>query len=120
MEERSSSAAGGRGIWPVQSLNYFMADMQAGIGPFRGVFLMRRPLLHDHSAFTEFQGGRGVAGGYGHRRRCDRPRRQCNHARLSAAGFVRWNGHNQAFNHADPADFVAITSVVVHGVMILA
>jgi MFS family permease len=38
MEERSSSA--GRGIWPLQSLNFFMADMQAGIGPFLGVFLL--------------------------------------------------------------------------------
>lgn len=28
-----------RGIWPLQSLNFFMADMQAGIGPFLGVFL---------------------------------------------------------------------------------
>ena len=29
-----------RGIWPLQSLNFFMADMQAGIGPFLGVFLL--------------------------------------------------------------------------------
>ena len=28
-----------RGIWPLQALNFFMADMQAGIGPFLGVFL---------------------------------------------------------------------------------
>ncbi|WP_158990352.1 MFS transporter [Mucilaginibacter sp. L196] len=27
-------------IWPLQSLNFFMADMQAGIGPFLGVFLL--------------------------------------------------------------------------------
>ncbi len=26
-------------LWPLQSLNFFMADMQAGIGPFLGVFL---------------------------------------------------------------------------------
>ncbi|UDL95249.1 MFS transporter [Lichenihabitans sp. PAMC28606] len=26
-------------VWPLQSLNFFMADMQAGIGPFLGVFL---------------------------------------------------------------------------------
>ena len=26
----------GRTIWPLQSLNFFMADMQAGIGPFLG------------------------------------------------------------------------------------
>jgi MFS family permease len=28
------------GIWPLLSLNFFMADMQAGIGPFLGVFLL--------------------------------------------------------------------------------
>jgi hypothetical protein len=27
-----------RGLWPPQSLNFFMADMQAG--PFLGVFLL--------------------------------------------------------------------------------
>ena len=26
-------------IWPLLALNFFMADMQAGIGPFLGVFL---------------------------------------------------------------------------------
>jgi MFS family permease len=40
MEEQSNSSAGVRGIWPLQSLNFFMADMQAGIGPFLGVFLL--------------------------------------------------------------------------------
>jgi MFS family permease len=30
----------GRGIWPLLSLNFFMADMTAGIGPFLGVFLL--------------------------------------------------------------------------------
>lgn len=29
-----------RTIWALQSLNFFMADMQAGIGPFLGVFLL--------------------------------------------------------------------------------
>src|SRR6201992_3943441 len=29
-----------RGLWVLQSLNFFMADMQAGIGPFLGVFLL--------------------------------------------------------------------------------
>jgi MFS family permease len=29
-----------RPIWPLLSLNFFMADMQAGIGPFLGVFLL--------------------------------------------------------------------------------
>jgi predicted MFS family arabinose efflux permease len=32
-----------RGIAALESLNFFMADMQAGIGPFLGVFL----LAHD-------------------------------------------------------------------------
>ena len=31
-----------RGLWPLQALNFFMADMQAGIGPFLGVFLLAR------------------------------------------------------------------------------
>src|ERR1700686_3840650 len=26
--------------WPLLSLNFFMADMQAGLGPFLGVFLL--------------------------------------------------------------------------------
>ena len=29
-----------KAIWPLLSLNFFMADMQAGIGPFIGVFLL--------------------------------------------------------------------------------
>lgn len=33
-------AAAPRGLWPLMSLNFFMADMQAGIGPFLGVFLL--------------------------------------------------------------------------------
>jgi MFS family permease len=36
----SKPQGGGRGVWPLQSLNFFMADMQAGIGPFLGVFLL--------------------------------------------------------------------------------
>jgi MFS family permease len=38
--ERSNSGAARRAIWPLQALNFFMADMQAGIGPFLGVFLL--------------------------------------------------------------------------------
>ncbi len=38
--QSSSSNQGGRTIWALQSLNFFMADMQAGIGPFLGVFLL--------------------------------------------------------------------------------
>ncbi|MDQ0393955.1 MFS transporter [Labrys monachus] len=38
---RSIEAVQGKqGIWPLQLLNFFMADMQAGIGPFLGVFLV--------------------------------------------------------------------------------
>ena len=29
-------------IWPLLALNFFMADMQSGIGPFVGVFLLER------------------------------------------------------------------------------
>src|SRR6202142_681770 len=29
-----------RGLWPLEALNFFMTDMQAGIGPFLGVFLL--------------------------------------------------------------------------------
>ena len=36
----SADTAGAR--WALQSLNFFMADMQAGIGPFLGVFLQQR------------------------------------------------------------------------------
>src|SRR6202789_3565123 len=32
-----------RGLWPLEALNFFMADMQAGIGPFLGVFLLAHP-----------------------------------------------------------------------------
>jgi MFS family permease len=37
MDDASYSA---RAAWPLHSLNFFMADMQAGIGPFLGVFLL--------------------------------------------------------------------------------
>ena len=43
---RSASAYGNegvgakRGLRPLEALNFFMADMQAGIGPFLGVFLL--------------------------------------------------------------------------------
>ncbi len=39
-EVPANSGAKSRAIWPLQSLNFFMADMQAGIGPFLGVFLV--------------------------------------------------------------------------------
>jgi MFS family permease len=41
MERQPNSGSdSGRGVWPLQCLNFFMADMQAGIGPFLGVFLL--------------------------------------------------------------------------------
>jgi MFS family permease len=38
MRERKSPAH----LWPLLALNFFMADMQSGIGPFIGVFLLER------------------------------------------------------------------------------
>jgi MFS family permease len=37
---QSPNKALSNGIWPLLSLNFFMADMQAGIGPFLGVYLL--------------------------------------------------------------------------------
>jgi MFS family permease len=37
---RDLSGQVSNGIWPLLALNFFMADMQAGIGPFLGVFLL--------------------------------------------------------------------------------
>jgi len=37
---QASNKPASRGIRPLLSLNFFMADMQAGIGPFLGVFLL--------------------------------------------------------------------------------
>ncbi|MVM37012.1 MFS transporter [Spirosoma sp. HMF3257] len=36
----SQNVAKHRVVWPLQALNFFMADMQAGIGPFLGIFLL--------------------------------------------------------------------------------
>jgi MFS family permease len=38
--QRTASAETSKAIWPLEALNFFMADMQAGIGPFLGVFLL--------------------------------------------------------------------------------
>ncbi len=38
MTSRPSSSR----LWPLFALNFFMADMQSGIGPFVGVFLQER------------------------------------------------------------------------------
>jgi MFS family permease len=37
---QASNKPASKGLWPLLSLNFFMADMQAGIGPFLGVFLL--------------------------------------------------------------------------------
>jgi MFS family permease len=37
---KTTTPPSARVIWPLQSLNFFMADLQAGIGPFLGVFLL--------------------------------------------------------------------------------
>jgi MFS family permease len=39
-DQRADSLFRKRTIWPLQSLNFFMADLQAGIGPFLGIFLL--------------------------------------------------------------------------------
>ena len=36
----AKSQSRGRGVLALESLNFFMADMQAGVGPFLGVFLL--------------------------------------------------------------------------------
>ncbi|MBS0528140.1 MAG: MFS transporter, partial [Proteobacteria bacterium] len=38
--KQSSHPVTAKGIRPLLALNFFMADMQAGIGPFLGVFLL--------------------------------------------------------------------------------
>ena len=40
MTQQTASPEASKAIWPLQALNFFMADMQAGIGPFLGVFLL--------------------------------------------------------------------------------
>jgi hypothetical protein len=38
--KQSSAGKTSKGTRPLLTLNFFMADMQAGIGPFLGVFLL--------------------------------------------------------------------------------
>src|ERR1700754_5135749 len=38
---RPSNELASRAKWPLLALNFFMADMQSGIGPFVGVFLLQ-------------------------------------------------------------------------------
>ena len=42
VETRDGDAAARRATGPLQALNFFMADMQAGVGPFLGVYLQQR------------------------------------------------------------------------------
>ncbi|MBD2753062.1 MFS transporter [Spirosoma validum] len=39
-QPRANTSDQHRVVWPLQALNFFMADMQAGIGPFLGIFLL--------------------------------------------------------------------------------
>jgi MFS family permease len=39
-QQQKGSAGSSKAIRPLEALNFFMADMQAGIGPFLGVFLL--------------------------------------------------------------------------------
>jgi hypothetical protein len=38
--QQAASAETAKAVRPLEALNFFMADMQAGIGPFLGVFLL--------------------------------------------------------------------------------
>src|SRR5579871_2482777 len=40
-EQRQTKNRSAR-LWPLLAVNFFMADMQSGIGPFVGVFLLER------------------------------------------------------------------------------
>jgi len=39
-DRQSSAGTRASRLWPLLGLNVFMADMQSGIGPFLGVFLL--------------------------------------------------------------------------------
>ena len=39
---RRSEPSSSHRLWPLLALNFFMADMQSGIGPFVGIFLLSR------------------------------------------------------------------------------
>src|SRR6201992_4172229 len=40
--KKQQSKAEPHRLWPLLAVNFFMADMQSGIGPFVGVFLLER------------------------------------------------------------------------------
>src|ERR1700744_5447689 len=40
--KKQQDKAGPHRLWPLLAVNFFMADMQSGIGPFVGVFLAQR------------------------------------------------------------------------------
>lgn len=55
--QQTASAPTSKAIWPLEPLNFFTADMQAGIGHFLGVFL----LAHGReSGLIGFEGGRNA------------------------------------------------------------
>ena len=39
-KDTAAQVPGHRTIWPLESLSFFMADLQAGIGPFLGIYLL--------------------------------------------------------------------------------
>ena len=41
-KRRQQNKTGPHRLWPLLAVNFFMADMQSGIGPFVGVFLLER------------------------------------------------------------------------------
>jgi len=70
------------GSWPLLAVNFFMADMQSGIGPFVGVFLASQ-------VATSVAGAAIVPAVTG-----------ITLGMVGQRGFNRQNGRNQAFNHA--------------------
>src|SRR5690242_8393390 len=41
-KRKRQKKTGSARLWPLLAVNFFMADMQSGIGPFVGVFLLER------------------------------------------------------------------------------
>src|ERR1700754_464256 len=41
-QDKQRDSKGPHHLWPLLAVNFFMADMQSGIGPFVGVFLLER------------------------------------------------------------------------------
>lgn len=83
--QQTASAPTSKAIWPLEPLNFFTADMQAGIGHFLGVFL----LAHGReSGLIGFEGGRNARQlpKQRHEPRARRPDGPCAYWRLSSHG----------------------------------